>query len=107
MDHNSIPTTHGSSSISRRAFCQLSLLASAAAVTRGAATPNGKTVIVVGAGMAGLAAAIDLKAAGFTVIVVEGRERVGGRVFTDTSLDGLPLDLGASWIHGIHRQSHI
>lgn len=60
-------------------------------------------MIVVGAGMAGLAAAIDLKAAGFTVIVVEGRERVGGRIFTDTSLAGLPLDLGASWIHGIHR----
>jgi monoamine oxidase len=92
-----------SSSISRRAFCQATLLASATALTRGAAMPNGKTVIVIGAGMAGLAAAIDLKAAGFTVIVVEGRERVGGRVFTDTSLDGLPLDLGANWIHGIHR----
>jgi monoamine oxidase len=60
-------------------------------------------VIVIGAGIAGLAAAIDLKASGFTVIVVEGRERVGGRIFTDTSLDGLPLDLGASWIHGIYR----
>lgn len=50
--------------------------------------------------MAGLAAAIDLKAAGFTVVVIEGRDRVGGRVFTDTSL-GLPLDMGANWIHGI------
>jgi monoamine oxidase len=56
---------------------------------------NQKTVIVVGAGIAGLAAAIDLKTAGFKVIIVEGRERVGGRVFADTSLGELPLD---SWV---------
>ena len=51
--------------------------------------------------MAGLAAAIDLKAAGWTVVVIEGRDRVGGRIFTDRSLDGVPLDMGATWIHGI------
>lgn len=37
---------------------------------------------------------------GYDVTVVEGRERLGGRTFTDDSL-GLPLDLGASWIHGV------
>jgi monoamine oxidase len=91
-----------SSIIPRRAFAQLTLIAGAAALTRSATKLEGKTVIVVGAGMAGLAAAIDLKTAGFKVIIVEGRERVGGRVFTDNSLGELPLDLGASWIHGIH-----
>lgn len=59
-------------------------------------------VIVVGAGMAGLAAAARLKEEGAQVIVLEARERVGGRVWTHRSL-GLPLDLGASWIHGRRR----
>ena len=56
-------------------------------------------VIVVGAGVAGLAAARDLADAGVAVTVLEGRDRIGGRVVTDRSL-GAPLDLGASWIHG-------
>jgi len=49
--------------------------------------------------MAGLAAARDLTQRGYSVIVLEARERIGGRTWTDDSL-GLPLDLGASWIHG-------
>lgn len=56
-------------------------------------------VLVVGAGMAGLSAAKLLGAKGKRVIVVEGRDRVGGRVWTDRSL-GAPFDMGASWIHG-------
>jgi len=57
-------------------------------------------VLVLGAGIAGLAAARSLVDNGFSVIVLEGRERIGGRMWTDTSL-GVPLDLGASWIHGV------
>lgn len=57
-------------------------------------------VIVIGAGVAGLAAARRLQDRGKQVLVLEGRERIGGRVWTDRSLGGLPLDLGASWIHG-------
>ncbi|HKU39335.1 MAG TPA: FAD-dependent oxidoreductase, partial [Polyangiales bacterium] len=57
-------------------------------------------VIVVGAGIAGLAAAGRLKAAGFQVTVLEARNRVGGRMYTDTNATGTTLDLGASWIHG-------
>lgn len=60
----------------------------------------GARVVVVGAGVAGLTAARDLHRRGYEVVVVEARDRIGGRVFTDTRL-GLPLDLGASWIHGI------
>lgn len=62
---------------------------------------NAKTIIVVGAGASGIAAARQLHDAGHTVIILEARDRIGGRVWTDTRLDNIPLDLGASWIHGI------
>lgn len=61
--------------------------------------PNGRTVIVIGAGISGLAAAKRLKQKGFTVIVLEAQEKVGGRLRTDRSL-GVAFDEGASWIHG-------
>lgn len=57
-------------------------------------------VIVIGAGVAGLAAARALHEAGTQVVVLEGSERAGGRILTDRSL-GTPVDLGAAWIHGI------
>ena len=55
-----------------------------------------RSVVVVGAG---LAAASRLQARGARVTVLEGRDRIGGRVWTEDAL-GVPLDLGASWIHG-------
>lgn len=58
-------------------------------------------MIVAGAGIAGLAAARALGAKGFEVVVIEARDRIGGRVFTDRSWPGIPVDLGASWIHGV------
>lgn len=63
------------------------------------AQPNEADVLVVGAGMAGLSAAQFLRQAGYVVIVLEARERIGGRIWTDERL-GLPVDLGAAWIHG-------
>jgi monoamine oxidase len=56
-------------------------------------------VVVIGAGMAGLAAARHLADAGVDVTVLEARDRIGGRMWTDSSL-GVPIDLGAAWIHG-------
>ncbi len=57
-------------------------------------------VVVIGAGAAGLAAARDLIETGHDVTVVEARDRIGGRVHSRT-LGGTPVDLGASWIHGV------
>jgi monoamine oxidase len=57
-------------------------------------------VVVVGAGMAGVVAARLLRDSGFSVTVLEARQRTGGRVWTDSSL-GAPLDLGGSWVHGV------
>jgi monoamine oxidase len=63
---------------------------------------NSEKIIVIGAGLAGLAAADSLVEAGYDVVVLEARDRIGGRVWTDHSL-GLPLDMGASWIHGTKK----
>jgi monoamine oxidase len=57
-------------------------------------------VIVIGAGVAGLAAARRLRQANISTIVLEARTRIGGRVWSDRSW-GYALDLGASWIHGV------
>jgi monoamine oxidase len=62
---------------------------------------QGIDVLVVGAGMAGLAAARQLQADGFKVLLLEGRNRIGGRTWTDHSWPNAHLDLGASWIHGV------
>lgn len=61
--------------------------------------PMSAQVIVVGAGMSGLAAARTLVDQGYQVLVLESQDRIGGRLWTDRSL-GVPLDLGGSWIHG-------
>ena len=52
--------------------------------------------------MAGLAAARALHSKGAAVVIVEGRNRIGGRVWTAASTQGVPLDLGASWIEGVN-----
>lgn len=61
------------------------------------------TVLVIGAGIAGLAAAGHLRRAGHSVRVIEARSETGGRTRAST-LFGPPVDLGASWLHG--SQNH-
>lgn len=57
-------------------------------------------VIVVGAGMAGLSAAFELQQLGLAVLVLEARDKVGGRVETDYEFTQHPIERGAEFVHG-------
>lgn len=56
-------------------------------------------IAVIGAGAAGLGAGRHLQDSGHSFIVLEARNRIGGRAFTDTETLGLPFDCGAHWLH--------
>ncbi|ANB11362.1 polyamine oxidase [Sugiyamaella lignohabitans] len=56
-------------------------------------------VIVVGAGIGGIAAASELAKNGLKVVVLEARDRLGGRLFTDRKSGSKPYELGCSWLH--------
>ncbi|ODV93666.1 hypothetical protein PACTADRAFT_4569 [Pachysolen tannophilus NRRL Y-2460] len=55
-------------------------------------------VIIIGAGISGLKAAIDLNKLGISTLILEARNRLGGRLHT-VNLNDVPIDLGASWFH--------
>jgi monoamine oxidase len=57
-------------------------------------------VLVIGAGIAGLAAAQHVVGSGRSCAVLEARDRVGGRIWTSGTWSDVPVDLGASWVHG-------
>ena len=59
-------------------------------------------VVVIGAGVAGLAAARHLRQAGIAVTLLEAAPRIGGRAHT-TSFNGAPFDRGAGWLHAAQR----
>jgi len=107
--------------LTRRRFLQLAGLASAVAATArpgsaltipgvtsgqfddgsrripGGLAGDPERVIVIGAGFAGLAVANALGSAGVECVVLEGRDRLGGRAHT-VDVGGSPIDLGCSWI---------
>ena len=84
--------THPDYNSTVHAALESGLIAAEAAWNAGA-----RRIGVIGAGVAGLTAASALADGGANVTVIEGRDRIGGRSWTDGSL-GAPLDLGASWI---------
>lgn len=89
----------------RRPFLGLALSGLGASLTipllRARAGRPALRVIVIGAGLAGLAAARRLQQQGHQVLVLEGRDRIGGRTVTSEVWSDLPIDLGAAWIHGV------
>lgn len=60
-------------------------------------------IIVIGAGAAGLAAALELGKAGKSVAVLEARSRIGGRIYTlpQNARETAPIELGAEFVHGV------
>jgi monoamine oxidase len=66
--------------------------------------PSEVDVVVIGAGAAGIAAGRGLaEAGGVSFLVLEARERAGGRAWTADGPDGLPMDLGCEWLHSADR----
>jgi len=63
---------------------------------------NATQVLIIGAGISGLEAARLLRRNGIKTLVLEARNRTGGRILSIRSKSGLMLDLGASYIHGIY-----
>jgi len=62
-------------------------------------------VVIVGAGFAGLTVARELGWAGASAVVLEARDRIGGRTWTDTRMGGERLEMGGGWIHWM--QGHV
>lgn len=62
-------------------------------------------VVVVGAGLSGLKAAYDLQQAGVSCVVVEARDRVGGKTWSvEAAGEGKVVDLGAAWINDTNQE---
>ncbi len=91
--------------INRRRFIKSVLISSSAVALaarfgiRDAKALEGISVIVIGAGIAGLGAANLLRKNGASVTVLEAKPHIGGRLLTDWSM-GAPFEVGAGWIHG-------
>lgn len=91
--------------INRRRFIKSVLISSSAVALaarfgiRDAKALEGISVIVIGAGIAGLGAANVLRKNGANVTVLEAKPHIGGRLLTDWSM-GAPFEVGAGWIHG-------
>ena len=69
--------------------------------------PSDVDVAIIGAGAAGLGAAHALEDSGLSVIVLEARERLGGRAHTTMPAPGITFDLGCGWLHSADRNSFV
>ncbi|MFG2603534.1 FAD-dependent oxidoreductase [Streptomyces sp. NPDC048514] len=81
-------TAHGALESGRRAAAQVAGVAE-----------EGEHIVIIGSGFAGLGCARALVDQDYRVTVLEGRDRIGGRVWT-RHIAGAPAEMGASWIHG-------
>lgn len=89
--------------MNRKTFLLSLLFAGTQFKLRGKSLPKNKGhVLVLGGGMSGLAAAKELSQNGYSVEVIEARNRLGGRIHTNLDW-GYPLELGASYIHGVQK----
>jgi polyamine oxidase len=105
---NLMPNVPHRTPISRRRFLSLLALAGLGITLRPASMRKARaageeSILIIGAGMAGLTAAYDLLEAGHAVTVLEARDRIGGRIWTQRLSDGTPIEMGAGWLHGGDR----
>src|ERR1700761_9756099 len=71
------------------------------------ALPSTIDVAVIGAGAAGLGAAHALKRAGLSFVVLEARDRVGGRGHTIMAAPDVTFDLGCGWLHSANKKRFV
>jgi monoamine oxidase len=69
--------------------------------------PSSVDVAIIGAGAAGLGAANALKDSGLSVIVLEARDRLGGRAHTIMASSNVTFDVGCGWLHSADRNSFV
>ena len=69
--------------------------------------PSSVDVAIIGAGAAGLSAAHALQNSGLSVVVLEGRDRVGGRAHTIMPAPGIIFDLGCGWLHSANKNRFV
>ena len=69
--------------------------------------PSSVDIAIIGAGAAGLGAAEALKRSGLSTIVLEARDRVGGRAHTVMAAPDIPFDLGCGWLHSADKNSFV
>jgi monoamine oxidase len=100
--------------MNRRDFLVKSTLAGTAVLSSESITANAifvknekpKSVIIIGAGFAGLSAGMKLKSEGVKVTILEARKRIGGRVFSNqpAKANGQVIELGAEWVGNSHER---
>src|ERR687887_1581479 len=69
--------------------------------------PSNVDVAIIGAGAAGLGAAHALKHSGLSFMVLEARDRVGGRAHTIMAAPDVVFDVGCGWLHSADRNSFV
>lgn len=92
---------------SRREFLKKTSIIAAGAILAPAISCSSKSdrkVIIIGAGISGLAAGYKLKQAGIPVTILEARNRIGGRIFSYNITDNLVIELGAEWVGKSHER---
>lgn len=67
---------------------------------------NHYDVIIIGAGAASIGAAVTLSRAGLSYVVLESRQRIGGRLFSEKISD-VQIDLGGAWVHAYSKNNPI